>query len=123
MSTKAYSKDLRTRVIGYIEEGNTQRAASKLFSVSKSGVSGWWNRYINEGSLASKPRLGSKGKVDQKDLENYVKTYPNQKLSEIGEAYNVSGVAIWKRLKKLGFSYKKKRLPMWKQMKKNEPST
>lgn len=123
MSTKAYSRDLRTRVIGYIEKGNTQRAASKLFNVSKSAVNRWWNRYINEGSLESKLKLGSKGKVDQKDLENYVKMHPNKNLGEIGEVFQVSGVAIWKRLKKLGFSYKKKRSPMWKQMKKNELST
>jgi transposase len=123
MSTKAYSGDLRTRVIRYIEGGNTQLAASKLFSVSRSAVSRWWIRYINEGSLESKPKLGSKGKIDQKELENYVKTYPNKRLSEIGENFKVSGVAIWKALKKLGFSYKKKRSPMWKQVKKNEPST
>ena len=123
MSTKAYSKDLRTRVIGYIEEGNTQLAASKLFHVSKSAVNRWWTRYIKEGSLETKPKLGSKGKVNQQDLENYVQAHPNKKLSEIGEAFKVSGVAIWKGLKKLGFSYKKKRSPMWKQMKKKETST
>ena len=90
MSTKAYSKDLRTRVIGYIEEGNTQRAASKLFHVSKSAVNRWWTRYIKEGSLETKPKLGSKGKVNQQDLENYVQAHPNKKLSEIGEAFNLN---------------------------------
>ena len=123
MSTKAYSTDLRTRVIRYIEEGNTQRATSRLFSVSKSAVQRWWQRYQEEGSLKARVQLGSKGRVDQKALELYVKKNPNKTLKEIGNAFNVSGVSIWKRLKKLGFTYKKKRSPIWKQTKKNDLPT
>ena len=123
MSTRAYSTDLRTRVIRYIESGNSQRAAAKLFSVSKSAVNQWWRRYQTEGGLEAKPKLGRKGKFDQKSLEEYVKKHPNSTLKEIGIVFKVSGVSIWKRLKKLGFNYKKKRLPMWRQTKKSDPIT
>ena len=123
MSTKAFSGDLRIRVIRYIEEGNTQRMASKLFDVSTSAVNRWWKRYKEEGSSQAKRKIGSKGKIEQKDLEEYVKKHPNQTLGEIAEKFKVTGVAIWKRLKKLGFSYKKKCSPTWKQMKKSDPCT
>jgi transposase len=121
MSTKAYSTDLRTRIINYIKLGNSQRGASKLFSVSKSAVNRWWKRYETEGCLNAKPKLGSKGKFDQKSLEEYVKEHPDSTLKEIGTVFKVSGVSIWRRLKKLNFNYKKKRSPMWKQTKTSDP--
>lgn len=123
MGIKTFSRDLRVRVIQYIEEGHTQRMASKLFKVSKSAVNRWWKRYQEEGSLEAKRKLGSKGKIDQKELEEYVKKNPYQTLAEIAANFEVTGVAIWRRLKKLGFSYKKKRSPTWKQMKKSDPCT
>ncbi len=110
MSTRAFSTDLRIRVIRYIEEGNTQRMAAQLFKVSKSAVNRWWKRYKEEGSLQAKPKIGSIGKIDQKVLEEYVKKHPNKTLREIAENFKVTGAAIWRRLKKLGFSYKKRSL-------------
>lgn len=107
MGTEAYSKDLIIRVIHAMKSGMSQRGASRLFSVSKSAVNRWWNRYINEGSLKAKPKLGSKGKVDAKNLEKFVNENPNKNLKEIGQYFNVSAPAIYKRLKSLGFRYKR----------------
>ena len=123
MSTKAYSNDLRKRVIEYVKEGNTQVSAAEIFKISKSVVNAWWKRYRETGSCESKPKLGSKGKINQEELENYVESNPGLTLKEIGAAFQASGTAIFKRFKKAGFKYKKKRLHTWKQTQKRDPNT
>jgi len=50
MSKKAYSKDLRERVINHIKSGNTQINTSKTFNISTSTVSRWWIIYNRENS-------------------------------------------------------------------------
>ena len=120
MSTKAYSIDLRSRVIDYIKIGNNQRIASKIFKVSKSAISRWWNRYKEEGTIKPKAKLGSKGKVNPEHLKDFVGVNPDKTLAETGNHFGVSACSIYRRLKKLGFSYKKKPLAIWKQVKKND---
>jgi transposase len=121
MSTKAYSEDLRIRVINYIKSGNSQRGVSRLFSVSKSAVNRWWNRYKEEGSLSAKPKLGSKSKVSAQELETFVNQNPCKTLKEIGSHFGLKRSTIQKRLQNLGFRYKKKPSPMWKQTNKRDP--
>jgi transposase len=123
MSTKAYSTDLRTRVINYIKSGNSQRGASTLFSVSKSAINRWWKRYREEGSLSAKPKLGSKSQVSTKTLETFVTQNPCKTLKEVGLHFGLGKSTIQKRLQDLGFRYKKKRSPMWKQTNKKDPFT
>jgi transposase len=123
MTTKAYSNDLRLRVIERIESGMKQKTVAKLFAVSINAVNRWWLRYKKEGSLVSKPRGGSSGKLNPVELEEYVELNPNKTLEEIGKAFGVSDCAIHKRLKALGFRYKKKTLNIWKQVKKKESFT
>jgi transposase len=77
-------------------------------------------RVIEQIKSVSKPRGGSKGKLDPSQLEEYAKQNPNQTLEEIGKAFGVSDCAIHKRLKALGFKYKKKTLNIWKQIKNEE---
>jgi transposase len=120
MTTKAYSNDLRLRVIEYLKLGNSQKSAVTLFLVGRNAVSRWWRRYQEEGVSVFRARGGSKGKLDPLQLEEYVKSNPDKTLEEIGKVFGVSGCAIHKRLKSLGFSYKKKTLSIWKQIKKKE---
>jgi len=107
MSTRAYSNELRIRVISWIKEGNTQASAVRFYKVSKSAVSRWWIRYKEESIETAKPKLGSKGRVDVGALESYVIANPDKSLVEIGREFNISNCAVHKRLKKLRFSYKK----------------
>lgn len=120
MTTKAYSNDLRLRVIENIKSGMKQKMVAQLFVVSVNAVNRWWLRYKKEGSLVSKRRGGSKGKLDPLRLEEYVKLHPNQTLKEIGNRFGVSDCAIHKRLKALGFRYKKKTSNILKQVKNEE---
>ncbi len=120
MTTKAYRKDLRIRVIEKKKIGMKEKKVGELFGVSINEVNRWWLRYKKEGSIVSKSRGGSKWKLDPLKLEEYVKLNPNQRLKEIGKAFGVSDWANYKRLKALGFRYKKKTINIWKLAKKEE---
>lgn len=123
MSTSPYSKDLRKRVIDYIESGNSQVQAAKLFCLNGSTVNRWWLRYQKEGHYKPRVRPGAKVKIDAAALEEAVKSNPDVKAEDLAKLYKVNKWTICRWLKKLGFSYKKKRLPMWKQVKKSAKPT
>ena len=120
MTTSPYSKDLRKKIIAYLDKGKTQKEASEVFGVHRNTISRWNVRYRNEGNYAARVRLGPKSRVDIKAVELFVKNNPDIKLSDIGNKFGISGWHAGRLLKKLGFSYKKKASPMWKQAKKKE---
>mgnify|MGYP001574025348 CR=1 FL=1 len=107
MTSSQYSKDLRDKVINYINKGNTQKGASEVFSVHRNTISIWVVRYRNEGSYAARVRLGPKSKLDYKEIESFVKNNSDTKLADIGNKFRISGWHAGRILKKLGFSYKK----------------
>ncbi len=123
MTTSPYSLDLRERVIKFLESGNTQILAAKVFSLNLSTVNRWHLRHLREGNCAPRKRLGAKSKVDQKRLESYIISNPDAKLRDLSAIFGVSIWGIYYWLGKLGFSYKKKPSPMWKQIKKSEINT
>ena len=123
MSTSPYSLDLRKKVIEYINKGNSQQSASRIFNIHISTVYRWVSRNKAEGHCKAKPRLGRKRTLSYKDVEEFIINNPNSKLYEIGKKFKISAWHSGRILKKLGFSYKKKTSPMWKQMKKEEKST
>lgn len=116
MTTRGYSLDLREKVIKFLEEGNSQRLASKVFKISKTTVNSWQLRYKRGGSYAFKKRVGSKPSIQIKDFVNYVEDHPNASSLDIGKEFNISasGARYW--LRRLGFRYKKKTLPTWKRI-------
>jgi transposase len=123
MSTSPYSLDLRKKVIKYIEQGNSQVSAAKLFDLNLSTVSRWYLRYKKEGHYQPRKRLGAKSKIDPKALESYVNSNPDSKLKDLAKKFGISlwGINYW--LKKLGFSFKKNPFPTWKQTKKGALNT
>src|SRR5258706_2898311 len=56
---KAYSCDLRERVITAVETGASRREAAERFEVSVAWAVKWLQRWCEERSAASKPRGGS----------------------------------------------------------------
>jgi transposase len=123
MSTSPYSIDLRKKVIEFLEIGNTQREASKVFNISKTTVNTWCLRNKNEGHYLPRKRLGAKPSIEHESFVNYVNNHPDSRLEDIARNFGISasGARYW--LKKVGFSYKKKTFPTWKQMKKGEINT
>jgi len=55
---RAYSQDLRVRVIGAVETGASARAAARLFGVSASTTVKWVQRWRRTGSVEAKPMGG-----------------------------------------------------------------
>ena len=56
---KAYSGDLRERVIEAVEAGASRREAGERFEISASSSIKWLQRWHESGSAAPKPRGGS----------------------------------------------------------------
>ena len=50
----AYSEDLRKKVIGYLEEGNTPESAKAVFKIGLTTIKRWQKQYKDTGSLAKK---------------------------------------------------------------------
>lgn len=107
----------------YLDNGNNQKSASKVFGLHRNTISRWWNRQQKEGTFLARARVGAKRKLDLEQLSAFVDKNPDCKLSEIGEHFKISGAWASIMLKKIGYSYKKKRLPTWKRMKRKGMST
>jgi transposase len=56
---KAYSRDMRQRVIAEVESGASRRAAAEEFAVSASTAIIWVKCFRETGRCAAKPRGGS----------------------------------------------------------------
>jgi transposase len=62
---KAYSCDLRERVIEAVETGASRREAAERFEVSVASAVKWLQRWRNKRSAAPKPRGGSISPLDE----------------------------------------------------------
>jgi putative transposase len=91
---KAYTLDLRERVVKFLQAGGSKAEAGHRFAVARRTV----YRYL----AAAKA-----GKLDPQKLTAHVKKQPDATLKEIATALAVSPNAVWVRLGKLGFTLKK----------------
>ena len=55
---RAYSQDLRDRVVAAVTSGRTCRATAALFGISVASVVEWSQRWRDTGSAAAKPMGG-----------------------------------------------------------------
>lgn len=104
---KAYSIDLREKVIQFIQSGKTQIEAAKTFNIHKSTINHWLSRLRKEGSLKARANLGSKPKINIDELIRCITNNPNLRLIDLKKIFEISIVSLHKWLKKLGFVYKK----------------
>ncbi len=123
MSTRAYSQDLRERVVEYMEKGGNVAEAKVLFGISSYPIHCWLKRKKEEGHFRARKRGGSMANMDFEELKKYIERHPESKLEELGKVFKMSGSGVRYWLKKLGYTYKKSRTPMWKLVRKNEPLT
>ena len=116
--SRAYSEDLRIRVVRYVEGGGSRRSAAKVFGVSPSIAVKWLQRWRVKKSVAPSPVRGHRRAVlDKHDdwLLALVQEKPDITLAEIGvklarRGVRVSLSTIWSFYDRHGFSFKKKRL-------------
>lgn len=113
---KAYSLDLRERIVAAVEQGERTVKVAERFGVGLATV----KRYINraeEGRLEADKRPGQQPWLDaqgQQALEQQVKDHPGWTLEQRAAAlHEETGVklkksAVGKYLKRLGITHKKR---------------
>jgi transposase len=114
---RAYSLDLRERVVAAVGSGQSCREVAARFGLAVSTVVKWRQRYRATGEVAAKPRGGSKLRalVDVKDwvlgrvaAEPHVTTRAlAAELAERGR--EVSHVTVWSLLRRERLTHKKNR--------------
>jgi len=112
---RAYSLDLRERVVAAVAAGQACRAVAKTFGVSVASVVKWSKRFRETGSAAAKPMGGKRPFALAGDRE-WVLARVAQKpditlralAAELGErGVKVSNYAVWHFLRREGLSFKK----------------
>jgi transposase len=114
---RAYSRDLRERVVGAVEGGQSRRGAAKLFGVAISTVIDWVDAWREEGRLTAKPMGGdhsSRLKADRDWLLERIAAVPDLTLEEIRAELAVRGKhvgygTVWRFFAAEGISFKKNR--------------
>ena len=112
---RAYSLDLRERVVAAVQSGQSCRRVAATFGLGVATVVKWWQRYRATGDVAAKPRGGSKVRalVDVQDwLLERVAAEPHVttralagELAERG--IEVSHVSVWNLLRRERLTHKK----------------
>jgi len=113
---RAYSLDLRERVVGLVASGEPCRAVAELFDVSVASVVKWSQRARATGSAAAKPMGGKRPYLLEGERDWLLARLAEKPdltlhalLAELGERdVVVSCDTLWRFLKRLGISFKKK---------------
>jgi len=112
---KAYSGDLRERVIEAVETGASRREAAEHFGVSVSSAIKWVQRWHQSRSAAPKPRGGSISPLEEhaEQILALVAEQPDLTLMESVAALRrrrirTSRSALWRFLDRHGITLKKK---------------
>ena len=112
--TRAYSMDLRERVVAAVGDGQSCRQVSALFRVSVSSVVKWAQLARSTGSPAPKPVGGRRG-CERDWLLGRLAEKPDLTLHALlGElrdrGVTVSCDTLWRFLREAGISFKKNRV-------------
>lgn len=109
---RAYSYDLRVKVIKYLEERGTIKEASKLFKINRLTVIAWKKLKKATGDVVAKSgyQVGHRLIIrDTARFKQLVEENKDRSAKEIALLWHerVSGKSVLRLLKKLGYSYKK----------------
>jgi len=112
---KAYSADIRMRVIARVESGASRREAAELLDISPSAAVKWVKRFKETGSCAAKPRGGSTSPLEAHApwLLRLIQKQSDLSLDEVVCAMHKHGIsgsrtAVWEFFKRHKISFKKK---------------
>ena len=115
--TKAYSNDLRERVVAAMRSGESCRSVAARFGVAPSSVVKWTQRAQRTGSV-SPARMGGYRRPLLEPYRDWlldqIRTCPHRTLAELQALLAERGVAVshdtvWRFLRGCGFSFKKRR--------------
>jgi transposase len=112
---KAYSVDIRMRVIARVEGGASRREAAEQLDISPSAAVKWVKCFRETGSCAAKPRGGSTSPLEAHAqwLLMLIEKQPDLTLDEVVSAMHKHGIAgsrtaVWTFFKRHNISFKKK---------------
>ena len=106
----AYSVDLRSRVIGFIKEGNTQEQASVLFKVGTSTITRWLTLLSETGSLEKRALNRIAPLYESEKLNAYIEENPDALLKDIAEHFGGSITGAFYALAREKITLKKRAL-------------
>jgi transposase len=114
---RAYSEDLRVRVIEAVRAGSSMRAAGRMFAVAASTAITWVGEWRQSGRTAAKPMGGSRSPLEDhatwllaqiaKDPSLTLERLQHRLRDELGVRAAVS--ALWRFFHRHGISFKKNR--------------
>jgi len=118
---KAYSKDLRLKVLDAVDRGMPRGEVARIFGVSLSSIKRWLRRRKENGDVDERPRPGppaKKGALLERWLPDQLENNPDLTLAEHCEAFEQdSGVRVSTATMSRGIS----RLPGGWPLKKSRP--
>jgi transposase len=113
---RAYSLDLRERVIAAVKSGQSRRQVAATFGLEPSTVVKWWQRYRASGEVAARPRGGSKVRALVEKERDWVlarvAAEPHVTTRALagelaGRGRQVSHVTVWNLLRRARLTHKK----------------
>ena len=114
---KAYSLDLRTRVLAAIDGGMSRADAVRTFQVSLGSIKRWLKIRQSGGSLAAKPRIGKAASISTAQLPTLrfqLEQFFDASLAEHARRWNAdhaTSLSQWtlgRAIRRLGWSRKKR---------------
>jgi transposase len=114
---KAYSLDLRARVLSAIDGGMARADAVCTFQVSLGSIKRWLRMRQTDGSLAPKPRTGKTASISSAQLATLrfqLEQLPDASLAEHARRWNAdhgTSLSPWtlgRAIRRLGWSRKKR---------------
>jgi transposase len=117
MGMKAYSLDLRTRVLDAIDLGMARSKVVRVFQVSQSSIKRWLLQRQETGSLAPKPRPGKRATIAPGQLPTLrfqLDQFPDATLEEHAQRWNadhrttLSHWTLGRAIRRAGWSRKKR---------------
>jgi len=103
----AYSIDLRSRVIDFINQGNTQEEASRIFKVGTATIKRWVSLLSETGSLEKRPLNRCASIFESEKLNSYINENSNALLKDIAEHFGGSITGAFYALEREKITYKK----------------
>ena len=119
----AYSKDLRERVIAYLNEGHKQEEARVIYKVGVSTMKRWLALLSETGSLEKRALDRKPSKFESGKLNAYIEENPNALLKEIAEEFGGTPTGAFHALNREKITLKKRQYITRNAMKQNESSS
>jgi len=115
---RAYSLDLRARIVAAVEAGEAHPAVARRFGVAVATIGNYLRLQRATGSLAPRLRPGGQPEIEPArypQLQAQLQAAPDATLAQHCQAWAeregqlVSVATMWRTTQRLGWTYKKKR--------------